>query len=161
MRKFEKISFKQFNKDICNDIKLYKEFNMPSRATNLSAGYDFYSLKDFTLKPGQIIKIPTGIKVMMENDEYLLLCVRSSQGFKYNIRLCNQIGIIDKDYYNNPENEGHIWIALQNEGNDNYTVKKGEAIVQGIFMKYFLIEDDRLELSNNNVKVDYSHLLDK
>ena len=78
----------------------------------------------------------------MENDEVLLICVRGSQGFKYNVRLINQVGIVDKDYYNNEVNEGHIWIALQNEGKKKYSVKKGEGIAQGIFSKYLLTDDD-------------------
>ena len=115
MRKFEKISFDQFKKDIEDNIDLYEKYKLPSRATKLSAGYDFYSLYDFTLKPNEIIKIPTGIKASMNNDEVLMLFVRSSQGFKYNVRLCNQVGILDGDYYNNESNEGHIWIKIQNQ----------------------------------------------
>ena len=108
MRCFEKISFDQFIKDVEDNKELYEEFELPSRDTTYAAGYDFHSLYDFILKPGEIMKIPTGVKVRMQNDEVLLLCVRSSQGFKYNVRLINQIGVIDKDYYENPTNEGHI-----------------------------------------------------
>ena len=142
MRKFEKISFIQFKKDIENNKKLYEEFRMPSRDTHYAAGYDFYALNDITIKPGEIAYIPTGIKVIMEDDEVLFLCVRGSQGFKYNVRLCNQIGVVDKDYYNNEVNEGHIWIALQNEGKKDYSIKKGEGFVQGIFTKFLLTDDD-------------------
>lgn len=142
MRKFEKISFEQFKKDIGDDIKLYNEFRMPSRETMYAAGYDFYAIESFLLKPGEIMKIPTGIKVSMENDEVLFLYVRGSQGFKYNVRLCNQVGVVDKDYYNNPDNEGHIWIALQNQGEKDYIVNKGDGIIQGIFSKYLLTDDD-------------------
>lgn len=142
MRKFEKISFEQFKKDIGDDIKLYNEFRMPSRETMYAAGYDFYAIESFLLKPGEIMKIPTGIKVSMENDEVLFLYVRGSQGFKYNVRLCNQVGVVDKDYYNNLDNEGHIWIALQNQGEKDYIVNKGDGIIQGIFSKYLLTDDD-------------------
>ena len=142
MRKFEKISFEQFKKDISDDKNLYEEYVIPSRETTHSAGYDFHALEDMVIKPGQIVKLPTGIKVSMEDDEVLYILVRGNQGFKYNVRLCNQVGVIDKDYYNNPGNEGHIWIALQNEGKDDYVIKKGQGMAQGIFAKYLLTDDD-------------------
>ena len=144
MRNFEKISFEQFKKDIKDDINLYDEFRMPSRDTYYAAGYDFYALSDFVIKPGMIKKIPTGVKVLMEDDEVLQIVIRSSQGFTYNLRLINQVGIVDKDYYNNPTNEGHIWIGLKNEGDKDYIVKKGDGIAQGIFLKYLLTDDDAL-----------------
>lgn len=142
MRKFEKITFEQFKKDVEASEKLYREFQLPSREMMFSAGYDFYSLFDFVIKPGEIKKIPTGVKAMMEDDEFLALVVKSSQGFKHNVRLINQFGVVDKDFYNNPTNEGHIWIGLKNEGNKDYVVNKGDGIVQGIFMKYLLTDDD-------------------
>lgn len=142
MRKFEKISFEQFSKDVENDRNLYESYNVPRRKTISSAGYDFESLYDFTLKPNEIIKIPTGIKVCLNKDEVLMLYVRSSQGFKYNVRMCNQVGIIDSDYYNNIDNEGHMWVRLQNEGDKDYIVKKGDAICQGIITKFLIAEDE-------------------
>ena len=142
MRKFEKISFQQFKKDIKNDIELYKSYSLPKRGTKNAAGYDFYALYDYILKPGEIMKLPTGIKVSMESDDVLFLIDRSSMGFKYNVRMCNQVGVIDADYYNNSNNEGHMWIRIQNEGNKDYVVKKGEAMIQGIFMKYLKTDDD-------------------
>lgn len=63
-------------------------------------------------------------------------------GFKYNIRLCNQVGVIDADYYNNKDNEGHIWLKIQNEGDKSVELHKGEAIVQGIFLKYLTTNSD-------------------
>lgn len=147
MRYFEKISFKQFSKDIKDDKELYESYNIPSRETKFAAGYDIYSLEDFTLKPTEIIKIPTGIKVNMNDDEVLLLVDRSSQGFKYNVRLCNQVGVIDKDYYNNPNNEGHIFVKLQNEGDKDYVVKRGDAICQGIFVKYLTVDNELEEFN--------------
>lgn len=148
-RKFEKISWKQFQKDINKDKKLYQEYFLPKRETKYAAGYDFYALYDEILKPGEIKKIPTGVKVQMEDDDCLLLFVRSGMGFKYNVRLCNQVGLIDKDYYDNPDNEGHIWIRMQNEGNKDYIIKKGDGIVQGLFVKYLLTEDD---VSTNKIR---------
>ena len=142
MRTFEKISFEQFKKDVKDDKKQYEEYNIPHRETKYAAGYDFESLYDFSIKPGEIKKIPTGIKANMNDDEVLLLVDRSSQGFKYNVRMCNQIGVIDKDYYNNKDNEGHISIKLQNEGDNDYVVKNGEGIIQGMFVKFLTIENE-------------------
>ncbi len=147
MRYFEKISFLQFKKDISDDLDLYNSYNLPKRSTKSSAGYDFEAIMDFTLKPGEIKKIPLGIKVDMNEGEVLFLIVRSSQGFKYNVRLCNQVGVIDKDYYNNPDNEGHMWIKLENHGDKDYIVSKGDKIIQGIFMN-FLTVDNEEEVNN-------------
>ena len=142
MRKFEKISFSQFSHDICDDKSLYDEYNLPRRATLKSAGYDFYAVNDFIIHPGEIMKIPTGIKVIMNDDEFLGIYVRSSMGFKYNVRLTNQVGIVDGDYYNNPDNEGHMWVSLQNHGDKDFIVKKGTAFCQGIFTKFLITDDD-------------------
>ena len=141
-RYFEKISFKQFKKDIKDDKKLYEEYKLPERKTENSAGYDFLAIEDFELAPGEIKKIPTGCKVKMQPDEVLFNFVRSSMGFKYNIRLTNQVGIIDSDYYNNPDNEGHMFISLQNEGDKIFKCHKGEGYVQGIFVKYLTCGED-------------------
>lgn len=143
MRSFEKISFEQFKNDVCNDKLIYNKFKLPNRSTKNSAGYDFFSLFDFSLKPGEIMKIPTGIKVNMENNDVLFLVVRSSMGFKYNVRMCNQVGVIDSDYYNNSDNEGHIWIKLKNEGDKDFIVKNGDAICQGIFLNYLTVTNER------------------
>lgn len=142
MRKFEKISFEQFKKDIKDDIELYNSYNIPKRSTKYSAGYDFEAIESFVLKPGEIIKIASGIKADMNSNEVLFLLVRSSQGFKYNVRLCNQVGVIDKDYYNNPDNEGHMFIKLKNEGDKEYVVNKGDKICQGIFINYLTTDDE-------------------
>ena len=146
-RIFEKISFEQFKKDISDDKELYESYNIPKRSTKESAGYDFESLMDFTLKPGEIGKYPLGIKADMNSGEVLLIMVRSSMGFKYNVRLCNQVGVIDKDYYNNPDNEGHMWIKLENQGDKDYVVKKGDKICQGIFIN-FLTTDNEENIEN-------------
>ena len=148
MRRFEKISYNQFKKDISDSEELYNEYLLPSRETLFAAGYDFYSLTDFILKPGEIKKIPTGIKVIMEKDDCLLLVVRSGMGFKNNIRMCNQVAVIDKDYYNNPSNEGHMFFKLQNEGNEDWIVKKGDGIGQGIFIKYLTVDNENENFIN-------------
>ena len=150
MRKFEKISFEQFKKDIKDDKKLYDSYSLPKRGTKCAAGYDFYALYDYILKPGEIMKIPTGIKAAMEQDDVLFLIDRSSMGFKYNVRMCNQVGVIDSDYYNNNNNEGHIWIKIQNEGDKDYIVKKGDGMIQGIFIKYLKVDNEE-EIENERI----------
>ena len=147
MRYFEKVSFEEFQKEIADDKKLYDEYNLPKRQTKYSAGYDFESVIDFTLKPNESKKIPLGIKVNMNRDEMLMIVVRSSTGFKHNVRMCNQVGIIESDYYNNPNNEGHLFIKLQNEGTEDFVVKKGDRLCQGIFVK-FLTVDNEEEITN-------------
>lgn len=147
-RGFEKISLEQFKKDfkaINNSPSLEDEYSqiiLPRRATLLSAGYDIYATRDIILKPGEMKSIPTGIKVYMQDDEWFSLRVRSGHGFKFNIRLKNQVGVVDADYYDNEKNEGHMFVAFQNEGNENWVVKKGEALAQGIFHKYLIADND-------------------
>ena len=142
MRCFEKISFEQFKNDISDDLELYNSYNIPKRSTKESAVYDFESIIDFTIKPGEIKKIPLGIKANMNSGEVLFLIVRSSQGFKYNVRMCNQVGVIDKDYYNNSDNEGHMWIKLENHGDKDYVVSKGDKIIQGIFIPFLTVDNE-------------------
>lgn len=141
-RYFEKISFDQFKNDVSDDKAMYENYSLPKRSTINSAGYDFEVLYDFVIKPGQIKKIPLGIKASMNSNEVLLLLVRSSQGFKYNVRMCNQVGVIDSDYYNNVDNEGHIFIKLQNHGDNDYVVKTGDKICQGIFINYLVVDNE-------------------
>ena len=140
MRKFEKISKDNFFNSVPNGN--YEDIILPKRSTKNSAGYDFYSLYDITVKPDERVVIPTGIKVCMNENEFLGIYIRSSLGFKYNIRMCNQVGIIDADYYNNKDNEGHIFVCLQNESDKEVVIKKGDRFVQGIFIPYLITDDD-------------------
>ena len=141
-RDFEKISFEQFKKDVKDDEELYNEYILPSRGSIQTAGYDFHLIEDVTIGPGEILKVPTGIKSYYNDDEVLLLIDRSSTGFKHNVRLCNQVGVIDADYYNNPDNEGHIFFKIQNHSDKEVTWKKGDSIIQGVFMKYLVTDSD-------------------
>lgn len=144
-RGFEIISQAQFeNSPLLGKVE-YKELKLPKRATRHSAGYDFFSPFDFTLAPGQEIKVPTGIKSYMMEDEYLGIYVRSGHGFKFNIRLKNQVGIIDSDYYGNESNEGHIFIAIKNEGQNEFEIKEKDAFAQGIFHKFLLADGDDMD----------------
>ena len=147
---FEKVSEKQFKEDVLkllaiDDDSIYEDINLPKRATSGSAGYDFYSPVGFSLKPGETIKIPTGIRCKIEDGYVLEIYPRSSLGFKFQLGLLNTVGIIDSDYYN-ADNEGHIIIGLVNRGNKEIVVEKGDRFVQGIFLKYFLArEEDNFE----------------
>jgi len=92
------------------------EFNMPARQTARAAGYDFCVPEDVTLEPGKLVMIPTGVKAYMQADEYLGMHIRSSMAVKRSLCLVNNEGIIDADYYDNPDNEGHIMLAIINKG---------------------------------------------
>lgn len=151
VRGFEKISFEQYYKDSVYYIdrsrelaaEEYVDIKLPTRATSKSAGYDFCSPFSFSLEPNQTIKIPTGIKAFMQNEEVLNIHIRSSIGFKYDVVLSNSTGIIDADYYGNENNEGHIWIKLINHGDKILEIDKGDAIAQGIFISYLKIDNDQ------------------
>lgn len=143
MRKFEVISINQFNKDFKDTDTKYDDIIIPKRSTKFSAGYDFYMPYDLTIKKNEVVLIPTGIKVMLNSDEFLGIYIRSSLGFKYNLRMCNQVGIIDSDYYNNSSNEGHIFVKLKNEGDNDIILKKYDRYVQGIIQKYYIVDNEK------------------
>ena len=121
----------------------YDELILPRRGTAGSAGYDFYSPVDFTLAPGEVIKIPTGVRAKIDEGWVLIICPRSGQGFKYRLQLYNTVGVIDSDYFG-ADNEGHIFIKLTNVNREGkvLNVKKGEAFAQGIFLPFGVTEDD-------------------
>ena len=142
MRKFEKISFEQFKKDVKDDKSLYETFSLPKRSTKHSAGYDICSLEDYTIKPHEAKAFVTGLKVAMNPDEVLYLYTRSSFGYKYCATLANSVGVIDSDFYNNADNEGHFRVKIINHGEKDLEVKVGDRIAQGIFMKYLTVDDE-------------------
>ena len=113
----------------------------PARGSVNSAGYDFYADKDYTIAPNEIIKVWTDIKAYMQSDEFLMLDVRSSMGGKF--MLANTIGIIDSDYYENPDNDGNIGIFLKNISIEVQHIKRDDKIAQGIFMEYLKIDNDK------------------
>ena len=112
------------------------------RSTGGSAGYDFICPFDVCIKPGEIAKIPTGIKVELDKDKFLGIYIRSSFGTKRNLELTNKVCIIDSDYYNNERNEGHILEFVRNNNNVPVTIKQGEAFCQGIIQTFFTVEGD-------------------
>ncbi|MDY3927840.1 MAG: deoxyuridine 5'-triphosphate nucleotidohydrolase [Clostridia bacterium] len=145
--KFEKVSKQQFEaawEDTFGEKQsVYNEIKLPHRATSGSAGYDFYSTLDFSLAPGESIKIPTGIRTKIDDGWVLKIYPRSGLGFKYRLQLNNTVGIIDSDYYNS-DNEGHIFIKITNDSKDckTVTINKGDAFAQGIFLEYGITVDD-------------------
>ena len=147
---FEKVSLSQFKADWedsfsgnYNVEQIYNNIKMPKRATTGSAGYDFCSPLDFELKPGETIKIPTGIRVRINDGWVLKLYPRSGLGFKFRLQMNNTVGIIDSDYYNS-SNEGHIFCKITNDSNEGKTVslKQGDGFCQGIFVEYGITFDD-------------------
>lgn len=162
--RFSKVSFDQFLNDyldtyheanesginmglLLNTVKqVYDSIKLPKRMTRQSAGYDFFSPMDVKLKPGETIKIPTGIRCEIDPDWVLMMYPRSSLGFKYRLQLDNTVGVIDSDYYT-AKNEGHIFLKLTNDSKTDKTVElqTGNGIAQGIFVQYGITFDDNAE----------------
>ena len=116
--------------------------SLPVRKTAASAGYDIAAAQDSTLLPGKVTLVPTGLKAYMAGDEYLGIHIRSGLAVKQGVSLINGQGIIDADYYNNPDNEGHILIAVFNHSDQPVVITKGTRLAQGIFYKYLLADHD-------------------
>ncbi len=123
-----------------------QEIELPKRKTNGSAGYDFSAAVDVDLKPKQITFVTTGVKAFMAKDEVLQMYPRSSLSFKKKLIKANSVGIIDSDYYNNPDNEGEIMLILYNFGDEVVNIQKGERIAQGIFTKYLTVDNDQTNM---------------
>ena len=120
------------------------EIKLPTRATKFSAGYDICTPSRIVIPSGESAKIATDIKARVKEDEVLLLFVRSSVGIKKNVVLMNGTGVIDADYYSNPDNDGNIMLALYNYGEETAIFNAGDRICQGIFVKYDIVEDDNV-----------------
>ena len=123
--------------------------NLPIRKTKYSAGYDIeaaeYTIVPSFKKGSNPTLIKTGLKAYMQDDEYLMLCNRSSNPKKKGLILANSVGIVDKDYYGNTDNDGHIMFAFYNIKEEDIEIKKGEAIGQAIFQKYLVVDNDNAE----------------
>lgn len=152
---FHKVSLAQFLEAMKADFpeltprqaeEAYEGIRLPERATAGSAGYDFYAPVDFTLRPGESLRVPTGIRAWMEEDWVLKLYPRSGLGFKYRLQLNNTVGIIDSDYFGS-DNEGHIMAKITNDSREGKTleVKAGTGFMQGIFLEYGITVDDRAQ----------------
>ncbi len=115
---------------------------LPMRKTGGSAGYDLASAADMEIHPGESAIIPTGLKAYMQPDEVLMIYIRSGLSCRNHLMLMNQVGVIDSDYYDSPENEGHIQIAVLNMGRETFRVERGMRIAQGVFSKYLTVQGD-------------------
>ena len=141
MRLFEKVSLYQAEKDGLTEEE-WSEIKFPVRSTLHSAGYDFFCPREIHINPGKTEVVPSGIRAVMNDDEVLFLYIRSSLGIKKNIRLSNSVGVTDADY-SNADNEGHIHIALHNDSDKAVFIKRGERIMQGVFQKYLITDNDK------------------
>lgn len=165
--KFEKVSFEQYRKDFIDTFEpnydklsqsgkqyvdnviteFYNNIQLPTRSTKGSAGYDFKSPMPFNIPFGTNKKIPTGIKCEIQEGWVLTIVPRSSYGFKYGVSLSNTLGIIDSDYYNNQNNEGHIFVKFSNTNNSfkkELWVDRSESFCQGIFLPFGITQDDNV-----------------
>lgn len=157
MNKFEKISkeqffrdFAEYIKDECLDVRdataIYNMIKLPERATVGSAGHDIFAPYDITIPPKGTVKVPTGIRVHLDDDKFLAIYPRSGLGFKYKMQLWNTTPIIDADY-SGSDNEGHIWCKFFNDSPEGkiITIRQGEAMCQGIIQQFFKTADDEAD----------------
>lgn len=125
------------------------DINLPERKTKYSAGYDIEAAEDVVIpsfrKGMKPTLVKTGIKAYMGDNEYLMLANRSSNPKKKGLILANSVGIIDKDYYGNEDNDGHIMFAFYNIKEEDIEIKKGEAIGQAIFMPFLVADNDNAQ----------------
>ena len=150
--KFEKVSPRQFVNDwvstfphqsVEQALMAYEQIQLPRRATSGSAGYDFFAPVGFELPAGASIKIPTGVRAIIEEGWVLTLYPRRSLGFKYRFQLDNSVGVIDSDYTRS-DNEGHIFLRMTNDSREGkgLRVPAGSAFAQGIFLPFGITVDD-------------------
>ncbi|MCP1109056.1 dUTP pyrophosphatase [Lachnospiraceae bacterium PF1-21] len=156
---FHKVSLEQFKEGFRDSFgaiddqeieRIYADIKLPQRATKGSAGYDFFTPVPLLLRPGKTAKIPTGIRVEMQENWVLQCYPRSGLGFKFRLQLNNTVGIIDSDYFFS-DNEGHIFAKITNDSNEEKTVEleAGSGFMQGIFMEYGITLDDDVATSRN------------
>lgn len=156
---FHKVSYEQYEEAMLDTFgplgadeirEIYDGIKLPKRATAGSAGYDFYVPFPIALSPGKTLKVPTGIRVEMQ-DNWVLKCYpRSGLGFKYRLQLNNTVGIIDSDYFYS-DNEGHIFAKITNDSNEGKVIEleAGTGFMQGIFVEYGITMDDNVTTVRN------------
>ena len=156
--RFEKVSRAQFIRDFLDTFggeqtaaeEAYGKAVLPKRATAGSAGYDFVTPVRICLKPGETMKIPTGIRAAMEEGWVLQIYPRSGLGFRYRLQMNNTVGIVDSDYYYS-DNEGHIFIKITNDSREGkeLCLEAGSGFAQGSFMEYGITVDDEAKSTRN------------
>ena len=161
--KFEKVSLDQFAKDYCKCfyhredvdlteaeankiIEIWENIKLPKRSTKYAAGYDFYIPYTQFFSSIDETLVPTGIRFKCDDDKFLMCVPRSGLGFKYSCSLSNTCGVIDADYYNS-SNEGHIMCKI--ECKYNFTLEQGKALMQGIILPYYKVDDDNSDEVRN------------
>ena len=126
-----------------------KGINLPIRKTKSSAAYDLEAAEDIVLpsfeKGSKPILIPTGLKAYMQPDEMLVIVPRSSSPKKQGISYPHSMGVIDADYYENPDTDGHIFVQCINLKDEEVKIKKGEAVGQAIFQKFLTTDNDQAD----------------
>ena len=127
-------------------VAAYERIRLPERATSGSAGYDLFAPVGFELGAGEGIKIPTGLRVLIEEGWVLTIYPRSGLGFKYRFQLDNSVGVIDSDYARS-DNEGHIFMRMTNDNREGKSliVPSGTAFAQGIFLPFGITVDDHAQ----------------
>ena len=157
--RFEKVTPRRFVEDwtatfpqqtIEQALLAYEHIQLPRRATSGSAGYDFFAPVGFELPAGESIKIPTGVRALIEEGWVLTLYPRSSLGFKFRFQLDNSVGVIDSDYARS-DNEGHIFLRMTNDSREGkgLRVPTGTAFAQGIFLPFGITVDDNVKSTRN------------
>ena len=120
-------------------------YRLPERSTKNAAGYDFYNPEEVEINPGEIVYVKTGVKAKFPEEVALLLLNRSSNPKKKGLELANGIGLVDADYYDNPDNEGEIAFAFKNTRDCVVVIEEGEKLGQGMFIPFFITNDDNAE----------------
>ncbi len=128
-------------------VSTYQDVTLPTRATTASAGYDLTAAKDVVIDAKQVRMVPTGVKASFPSNEVLLIVARSSLPIHYGLMLPNGVGVIDSDYFNNPSNEGELFVLLYNFTEYSVTIPKGERIAQAMFTTVFTTTDDTIPTS--------------
>lgn len=131
--------FRGFEVVVDEKRKTTGEVILPTRGSSTAMAYDFYANDYYTAHPNEVVKVWTDVKAYMQENECLILNVRSSMGGKF--MLANTQGWIDQDYYSNKSNDGNIGIFLKNISRETQYIKKGDRIGQGAFFN-FLVADN-------------------
>lgn len=160
--KFQKVSFEQYLKDYLRFVygyeddqdlpegtiefvkSIYNDIKLPKRGTKKSAGYDFFIPYDCYFNHKKEVMIPTGIKFECDDDKWLMCVPRSGLGIKYGMALRNTVGVIDADYFNNENNEGHIMAKVTCD--EDFTLEKGKGLFQAIISHYYVVDDEKDDL---------------
>lgn len=120
---------------------------LPERSTKQAAGYDFFNPEKVVIQPNEIKYVKTGIKSDFPGDYALLLLNRSSNPKKKGLILANGVGLVDADYYENPDNDGEIAFAFMNRLAEEVVIEAGEKLGQGMFVKFGVLTNEQ-EIEN-------------